>query len=193
MLETQELFPRYVEKLASWSFNGEFGRSFGRLVNLQMWCFGCDIRRAEGNILTEFGFTRVRPPPAMHGSSRYSSFCKSGYTLYLWGFGMVIAGRNSALCIKRFERAPRLFEGEFVPEGVFKPHDLPLFHEPRTTSLQESARQLLKSLCRELYAYERYISRTVPLSYRRACIQTSPKEARLPGRSDPLHAWGILK
>jgi hypothetical protein len=186
------MFPRYAEKLASWSFNGEFGRNFEKFVNLQMWCFGCDIRSAEGNFLTEFGFTRVRPPPTIHASTRYSLSREAGYTVYLWGFGMVIAGNSSALCVKRFERAPRLFQGEFVPEGVFKPHDLPPFHEPRTPSLQETARQLLRSLCEELYSYESYIAKTAPSSYRRACVQAAPKEARLRGRCDPLHAWGFL-
>ena len=115
---SDNLFPRSTEKLSSWSFTGEFGRNFEKLVNLQMWCFGCDIRNVEGNLLTEFGFTRTRPPAARHGSTRYSLVRDSGYSIHLWGFGMIIEDGKAALCLKRFERVPRLLEGPFDPNHI---------------------------------------------------------------------------
>jgi hypothetical protein len=190
--EAANLFPRAVEKLASWSFTGEFGQNFERLINLQMWCFGCDIRNIEGNLLTEFGFTRTRPPPAMHGSTRYSLVRDSGYSIHLWGFGMIIEDGTAALCLKRFERVPRLSEGPFNPHQIFKPHQLPSFHEPLTFKQQATAKRLLQHLCRELLMYEAHIHQRTLTSYRRRCVNTSPKIARLRGIEHPLGSWEQL-
>ena len=189
---SDNLFPRSTEKLSSWSFTGEFGRNFEKLVNLQMWCFGCDIRNVEGNLLTEFGFTRTRPPAARHGSTRYSLVRDSGYSIHLWGFGMIIEDGKAALCLKRFERVPRLLEGPFDPSQIFKPHDLPSFQEPQMFCQQVIAKRLLQLLCFELLTYETHIyERSLP-SYRTTCIQTSPKVARLKERKQPLEAWELF-
>ena len=190
--ESNHLFPRSREKLSSWSFTGEFGRNFEKLVNLQMWCFGCDIRNVEENFLTEFGFTRTRPPPARHGSTRYSLVRDSGYSFHLWGFGMIIEDSTAALCLKRFERVPRLLEGPFDPNHIFKPHELPSFQEPRTSRQQVIAKRLLHLLCFELLTYETHIYQRGLPSYRTTCIQTSPKVARLKGRRPPFEAWEQL-
>ena len=32
------------------------------LFSQQIWCWGCDIRRPEGNWLVELGFERMAPP-----------------------------------------------------------------------------------------------------------------------------------
>ena len=191
--ESNHLFPRSREKLSSWSFTGEFGQNFERLVNLQMWCFGCDIRNVEGNLLAEFGFTRNRPPPAVHGSTRYSLVRNSGYSVHLWGFGIIIGDEKAALYVKRFERVPRLLEGSLDPKRIFKPHDLPSFQEPRTSRQQVIAKRLLHLLCFELLTYETHIYQRGLTSYRKACIQTSPKVARLKERKQPLEAWEQLR
>jgi hypothetical protein len=194
MTEQQHLFPRYQAKIASWSFNGEFGRNFERLINLQMWCFGCDIRNAAGNILTEFGFARTRPPAGTHGSTHYWIACDSMHTLHLWGFGMVITDNTGSLCLKRFERAPKIVEERFDSAPIFKPHDLPSFHQPRTTDQRETARRLLHRLCRELFRYETYITHQGLSSYRKVCVATSPKNARMRGMmQEPRDAWALLQ
>ena len=192
MPEKTNLFPRYQAKLASWSFNGEFGRNFERLINLQMWCFGCDIGKAPGNILTEFGFSRTRPPAGTHGSTHYAMACDSRYSLHLWGFGMVIADATMALYLKRFQRAPHIFEGRFDTSNIFKPHDLPSWYEPRTTIQKQMARRLLHRLCKQVFGYENYLVRRELSSYRRACVATAPRNAGINGMKEPREAWSLL-
>jgi hypothetical protein len=193
MSEQQQLFPRHRDKLASWSFTGDFGRNFERLIDLQMWCFGCDIRNTSGNILTEFGFCQTRPPAGTHGSTHYWMACDSMYTLHLWGFGMIITDNTGALCLKRFERAPKIVEKRFDSAPIFKPHDLPSFHQPRTKTEREIAQRLLNRLCRELFGYETYLIQRGLSSYRKGCIATSPKNARVRGLQEPRDAWTLLQ
>jgi hypothetical protein len=192
MVPSRDLFPRYSSKIDSWSFTGAFGRNFERLINLQMWCFGCDIRHQESSLLTTYGFTKTRPPATIHGSTRYSRTRDSGYSIHLWGFGMIITNGRAALCVKRFERTPKILEGSFDPAHIFKPHDLPPFREPRSSKERFLARTLLQHLFEELHGYETYISTISHPAYRRECVQTSPKTGRLQGRREPCEAWALL-
>jgi hypothetical protein len=192
MLPSRDLFLRYSAKIDSWSFTGAFGRNFERLINLQMWCFGCDIRRQESSLLTSYGFTKTRPPATIHGSTRYSRTRNSGYSIHLWGFGMIIADGRAALCVKRFERTPKILEGSFDPTHIFKPHDLPPFREPRGPKERFLARTLLQHLFQELHGYETYVTTISNPAYRRECVQTSPKTGRLQGRREPWEAWALL-
>lgn len=192
MIPSRDLFPRYLAKIDSWSFTGAFGRNFERLINLQMWCFGCDIRRQESALLTTYGFTKTRPPATIHGSTRYSRTRDSGYSIHLWGFGMIITDGRAALCVKRFERTPKILEGSCDPTHIFKPHDLPPFREPRSSKERFLARTLLQHLFEELHGYETYITTVSHPAYRRECVQTSPKTGRLKGRREPCEAWALL-
>ena len=41
------------------------------LLDQQLWCWGQDIRRTEGNALLAYGFTKHRPLEGKHGSTAY--------------------------------------------------------------------------------------------------------------------------
>jgi hypothetical protein len=62
-------------------------RHGAELLHLQCWLWGCDIRRAGGNLLLEYGFSRQRPPSGAVGSSAYLMALESGTHVVLWGFG----------------------------------------------------------------------------------------------------------
>jgi hypothetical protein len=184
--ESNHLFPRSREKLSSWSFTGEFGRNFEKLVNLQMWCFGCDIRNIEGNFLTEFGFIRTRPPPSRHGSTRYSLVRDSGYSIHLWGFGMIIEDGKAALCLKMFCQqviAKRLLQLLCFELLTYETHiyerGLPSY---RTTCIQTSPKVArLKERKQPLEAWEQlFLCSLAPRS--------GPKQRKTAQRRDVPHA-----
>ena len=56
------------------------------LLAQQCWCWGRDVKRAEGNLLLEYGFTRKRAPQNEPDATNYTLRCGSA-TLRLWGFG----------------------------------------------------------------------------------------------------------
>jgi hypothetical protein len=118
--------------------------------------------------------------------------CDSRYSLHLWGFGMVIADATTALCLKRFQRAPHIFEGRFDSSPVFKPHDLPSFYEPRTGAQQQMARRLLHRLCKQILGYETYLGDRGLASYRRGCVTTSPRNATIRGIQGPREGWELI-
>lgn len=179
------LFPRHTEKLASWSFNGVFGRNFARLINLQMWCFGCDIRRPEGNLLIEYGFTRERPCETTCGSSRYAKDTKSGMSLSIWGFGLLLTDESSALYLRRFTRVPKVLFGRFDTTRIHKPHAMSKFREPTTRSEIEQGRRLLYALREELVCYEHYVA------HRASDLFTTRRLVTAPKGSDYLRGWEL--
>jgi hypothetical protein len=58
-------------------------RRGAELLHLQCWLWGCDIRRAEGNLLLAYGFSRQRPPSGAAGSSAYLMALESGVCVVL--------------------------------------------------------------------------------------------------------------
>ena len=64
------------------------------LLEQQMWCWGQDIRCPEENLLLRYGFTRVRSPEGISGSSASMLPQDDDHTMTLWGFGLFYAQRS---------------------------------------------------------------------------------------------------
>jgi hypothetical protein len=193
VFESPCLFPHAAEKLERWSFTGDFGRNLVRLVNLQIWCFGCDIRREEGNLLAEYGFSRFRPSGDTHGSSRYSKMLGEGLALHLWGFGMVLTHSSGSIWMKRFERFPRISDTSPCFRNVCRPHDLHEFREVSAPSEVHRARSLLAMMISEVVQYESFVRDSSPGAHYRQRIATAPKEGRLKYGVEPVAAWRELR
>ena len=153
------------DKLDSWSFSGPFGRHFEALVKLQMWCFGYDIRRPEGNLLLRFGFERSKLPTGQYGSSYYSKVLDSTHTMHLWGFAMALERPGIGLLVKRNERTPRVYEGARIEYPLWRPQDLPHGYTPREEASLFIAKELLSRLTAALSDYEQFVADTTPRSF----------------------------
>ena len=70
------------------------------LLDQQLWCWGQDIRRVDGNALLAYGFTRHRPPEGEHGSPAYEWRGSGRSRVILWGFGFFYGDGDS----HRFDR-----------------------------------------------------------------------------------------
>ena len=165
----------------------------------QCWCWGRDVKRAEGNLLLEYGFTRKRAPQNEPGATNYTLRCGSA-TLRLWGFGFgwSEAGLNGkcGIYVGRFEFAPLWWEGEGAPDVHAPPHASPrgweALHTPQTPLERREARRMLGAALREFARYEGWVSVGFGAPYRCACLEAwGPKE-----RFTPFHEvetrWGDL-
>ena len=78
------------------------------LLDQQLWCWGQDIRRAEGNALLAYGFTKHRPPEGKHGSTAYEWRGSGSSRVILWGFGFFYGdGDRGGLFLQRYKFAPK--------------------------------------------------------------------------------------
>ena len=76
------------------------------LFDQQLWCWGQDIRRAEGNALLAYGFTKHRPPEGKHGSTAYEWRSSGRNRVVLWGFGFFYGdGDRGGLFLQRYKFA----------------------------------------------------------------------------------------
>jgi hypothetical protein len=187
----KQLFPAAADKLVEWKFTGDFGRSFERLMSLQMWCFGRDIKYCKQNLLLEYGFRRTRPEAGRYGSSQYVKLLESGDAVTLWGFAAQILSASLGLCIHRHQRTPRCFSAQEVSSVLSLPHDLPSGRLPANAVEQREATRLLSAFAHELAQYEEFVESTAGVKYRELCL-SSQREHRLLGTDSLRDAWTQL-
>jgi hypothetical protein len=176
-------FPDAAQKIRQWRFNGEFGKGFQALCEVQMWCFGCDIRRKSGNLLTRYGFTRSKSSANSYGTSLYSKDFPCGFSLYLCGFAIVAAypsatNTKAALLIRRFDSMPRLLPTTNALSQLCTPQDVAHAFIPSDELQYEDALTLFRKLAQELSQYERFIEEETESGYRGACISAAPRRYR---------------
>jgi hypothetical protein len=149
-------------------------RSGLALLHQQCWLWGQDIKRAEGNLLLQHGFQRLRPAPGQSGSSQYT--LQLGDTLHvrLWGFGMYF-GRDQGLFMNRFEFIPRIAELSDLWQAQ------KMTHLPRASDLS-----LLPIALRWIADYEQWVLTTRGSSYRSACFQNWKAAVGTPHRLPTL-------
>lgn len=146
------------------------------LLHQQLWLFGQDIRRPEGNALLERGFTRRRPSAGEIGGNAYTLRLDAGRSIVLWGFGVYHADpRLGGVFLPRFTFTPRLARSVEVPEGAWHPSQLPESRLPRTRGQWACARRLLIPALRWLAGYERWVLAARGPEYRRCCVAAWPK------------------
>jgi hypothetical protein len=138
------------------------------LLEVQMWCFGCDVRSAQGNLLMQYGFRRVASPePRFHSAYEH----ENGLKLWSWGMWMCQNGGSLYVPRQRFELfytpcvvTPRIWQPNDLPETLTVP--APLGNHP--------VRLLLGALCDAVCAYETWLCETLGSAYRQRAIDSQP-------------------
>lgn len=145
-----------------------------RLLDQQLWLFGCDIRRPERNALLEYGFDRVRPPRGADSSSCYS-LRGEGFAVQLRGFALCYGEASlGGLCIRRYGFEPLIRDDPEPPEPLWSPDAACALYRPPLGDFEtERARALAAGACSWVAAYERWALRSLGLAH----------------RSDSLAAW----
>lgn len=150
------------------------------LLHQQCWLWGQDVRRAEGNLLIERGFTRLRAPEGSAASSQYTLLEGDG-VVRLWGFGLFFGVNTgwdySGIYLNRYEFRPRL---------VRIARDIWQSFEAFECATLDPGTELSASACRWIAEYEAWVLREHGLSYRVGCLARWSKRgipaAQLPAR-----------
>lgn len=175
---------------AAWRWSPADRKLGERLLDQQMWCFGCDIRRAEGNLLCAYGFSRLRPPSGASGSNDYRLTTPDGAQVRLWGFGCLWAEAEASVFLRRYEFTPRLPAGP-VPDLVWSPTGLPPTPRPRQPEKVRQAAHALARLLAWLADYEDWVMARLGPDYRAACVRVWNKPKTVPPEA-MHHHWRAL-
>lgn len=148
-----------------------------RLFNQQLWLWGQDIRRPEGNALITYGFERIRPPERLKAGNVYRVALGEGGELSLWGFGLYY--RNAAvggIFMPRFTFVPQVTSCTAPPDGVWSAAQLSGCRPPRDAAQWTLARSLFLPVLRWIVDYERWIVTLRGPQYRCDCVAPWPHQ-----------------
>ncbi len=149
------------------------------LIDQQMWCWGCDVRRAEGNLLTQYGFIkRPSPEPRYHSAYTLYSVIPDG-ALTLWGWGLWIAApERGSLFISRDRFRVRWIAQPDLCPLAWQEHNLPRGSaDVRLTD----ALFLLREAVLWIARYEKWVGAHCDPTYRTRAIDTWPQRRQFKG------------
>lgn len=138
------------------------------LLSQQIWCWGQDVQRPEGNWLLEIGFQREKPPEnRKECSSVYTLAINDRIRLVLRGFGVYLGDdRRGGLFIERFGFTPKYSIHPRLECPPWSDRDMPVFRCPTAQQRDEVAMMLLE-LIDWIRQYECDIVSHLGIDYRR--------------------------
>ena len=153
------------------SMDGDLIKHAAVLLSQQVWCWGCDIERPEGNWLLQIGFDRIEPPSAQKDcSSVYSLELPQGRQLVLRGFGVFYGDRQrGGVFLPRYEFQPRYTTHAKLECPPWSDTDLPTLSAP-TDSERNVCASLTLNLIDWIRKYEQTIVERLGLEYRRSTL-----------------------
>ncbi|NJO82742.1 MAG: hypothetical protein HC828_07890 [Blastochloris sp.] len=159
-----------------------------KLLTQQCWNWGCDVRRPEGNLLLEAGFTRVRPPAEITGSTLYALQPTPETQIILWSFGIFYGqAALGGLVLDRFRFAPQRSPTPTLPLTIWTQEQLPPLRRPGAAD-REALALLLGGLLDWIGAYESAVLAAHGLAYRESCLaQWSRRKLGVPAAELPTH------
>ena len=141
------------------------------LLSQQIWCWGQDILRPEGNWLIESGFERTPPPDGRDDCPSLYTLTMSGRRkILLRGFGVFYgAPGHGCIYLPRYKFAPCYTSMATLDQPLWSPDDLPIMRQP-AQSKRSICAALLVGLIDWIWRYEAHIVACLGIEYRRSTL-----------------------
>ncbi|MGQ9889801.1 MAG: hypothetical protein ACUVSX_15145 [Aggregatilineales bacterium] len=165
------------------------------LLDQQMWCWGCDVRRSAGNLLLAYG-AQKRPAPEPRLHSAYSFHLGAGAALNLWGWGIWTArqGCGSVFVDRARFQVRYTAQAELLPQA-WRKCDLPPTQTTVTADELSAVGALLFDMCQWIGKYESWLTTQIEPAYREWAIAAWPERKRHRGgvpASEVAASWIAL-
>lgn len=167
----------------SWRLPTALTAYANELLDLQMWCWGRDVRYEGGNLLIGYGFRRDAKPEDGRGCTAYHH---DGLTLWGWGI-FYTQGKNSAIFIKR-QRFDPIYVPTHQPPGIWHVDDLPHW---QPLADDGSVASLVQAVIARIVDYETWVKQHTPDGYRSSVMQAI-RRSKTRDVSDMAQAWRAL-
>ena len=141
------------------------------LLSQQLWCWGRDVLRPEGNWLLEIGFDRVKPPASRKDcASLYSIQLPYRRYVVLRGFGVFYGDdQRGGVFLPRYEFAPRYSTESRLRCPPWTNDDMPKLAPP-TGSQRNLCASLVLNLIDWIRGYEVSVVERLGIDYRRSTL-----------------------
>jgi hypothetical protein len=164
-----------------------FRRWAAKLFDQQMWCFGKDITSQSGNVLLDLGMCYYRNPNHGRGSSLYVADIASGFSIFLWSFGVMCTSAEGSVFIRRSDFSPK-WSNLKTGLGIHNLNELDPLEHPCKTHQLTKVRLLLVQLVSWFAKYEHWISENIGSTYRSKTI-ASRSQSPLVSSNKMATAW----
>lgn len=165
-----------------------------RLFDQQMWCWGQDIRHVCGNLLIEYGLTRMPPQCERRAQSCYD-WVSCHRQMRLWGFAVWLSHeRLGTVLIRRSDFRPQFAMSSYPAPLVWRPDDLPELGHSLGEVKIDQARLLLADLFEWIEGYERWVVERIGVAGRQAIIDAWPQRRKgiTAAAEEMAEAWYLL-
>ncbi|MEO0564475.1 MAG: hypothetical protein AAF125_20390 [Chloroflexota bacterium] len=159
----------------------EFQRRAFPLLDQQMWCWGCDVQRAEGNLLLAYNAEK-RPAPNPRDHSAYRFVADNHVVLNLWSWGIWVSQPQwGSLFIGRSR-----FRVHYSTEAIHTPdawrtRDLPSMTGAHNEADAMHAIYLLEAALNWIGGYEDWLRSQVEPDYREQILEKWPQRKQHKG------------
>jgi hypothetical protein len=146
-----------------------------------MWCWGCDVRRTQGNLLLAYGAEK-RPSPDARFHSAYTFVTEDHAVLNLWGWGIWFAHTHwGSLFVSRSRFRVRYSSEVILTPDAWRERDLPPMTGARDASEAACAADLLVATLNWIGRYEQWLCSQVEADYRERVLDQWPQRKRHKG------------
>jgi len=151
------------------------------LIDQQMWCWGCDVRRDKGNLLALYGADK-RPSPNPRYHSAYVFQLDDTTHINLWGWGLWIACPSLGSLFIARSRFKIHYTSEFIaaPDAWCK-RDLPSLRVTKDSNEIANANILLAKAMYWIGSYEAWVTTQVSSDYREQILTKWPQRRKHKG------------
>lgn len=172
-----------------WELGGRERALLNSLMDQQLWCWGRDIEHPAGNLLLDYGFTRVRPPEGQKACSQYSLALGDARTLRLWGYGIALVTQIDCCYFSRAAFSPALLKG-VLPAAIFSTDDLPPLKYSLNMAEKQRCHGYFAAVLHEITAYESWLEERIDAQYRESIL--SHRKHGIARHRETVHEWAAM-
>ena len=147
--------------------------SFGvALLSQQIWCWGRDILRAQGNWLIEQGFEVIKAPEELERAKNiYSLKISKEQHIMLRGFGIIFTdNRYGSIFVPRYEFLPKYAASSKLNTLPWSTDYLPEFAPPKEIEKQYCSIMLVQ-LIDWIITYEQNLITNLGIDFRNTIVE----------------------
>jgi hypothetical protein len=162
------------------------------LLEQQMWCWGCDVRRQEGNLLLGYGFQkRQSTDPRYHSAYTYALCTDCALTLWGWGLWLARESYGSLFLSRARFRVTYTAAVDLCPQA-WEVNALPPLQQPNQALGWHNSILLLAEVAAFVAHYEGWLATQLNENYRNHVIAEWPQRRRHRGgiaAADLAQTW----
>ena len=160
------------------------------LLDQQLWCWGRDVARPEGNVLLGLGMCRYRSTEPGLDRTAYTGRVAGDGVVWLWGFGLLFCLPDiGGVFLRRYGFDPVLVTE--LQRPVHALEHLGPFIRPTTAWHRATVIELVRSATVWIARYEHWIAETFGTAYREATLAARDKPPAIPAK-EMARAWEHL-